>query len=67
MTLKYILTGSIDESLSVGEMSVDTEAADVEIPVSTVEMGVTRKKIPTDLQTSPLIGNFLLYNFCSAL
>ena len=28
---------------------------------STVEVGPTREKIPTDLQTSPLIGNLLLY------
>ena len=34
---------------------------------STVEMGATREKIPTDLQASPLLGNFLLYNFYSAL
>ena len=34
---------------------------------STVEMPATREKIPTDLQSSPLIGNFLFYNFCSAL
>ena len=32
---------------------------------STVEVGATREKIPTDLQTSPLIGNFLLYIFVS--
>ena len=28
---------------------------------STVEMGPTQEKIAIDLQTSPLIGNFLLY------
>ena len=28
---------------------------------STLEVGRTREKIPIDLQTSPLIGNFLLY------
>ena len=30
-------------------------------PGSTVEVGATQEKIPTDLQASPLIGNFLLY------
>ena len=31
---KYILTGFIDEALSVGKMSVDDEAAIIEIPVT---------------------------------